>query len=270
MLRSTLLFLAALAAPLAASAHEHPHRLADVQVYDRSAQRYLPIHEHRGRHYIAGEPGHEYEIRVSSRRGERLLAVASVDGVNVLSGDTASAGQDGYVVPAYGELRIDGWRKSMDEVASFYFTALPDSYAARTGRPQDVGVIGVALFRERRQHWFSRRAEESMHDQAATGAGVGSVAGDAAAAPEVQPETQAQSRSAAPSAAPRLGTGHGQREWSGAEYTQFERASARPDEVLSLWYDSVPNLVRRGVLPARAWAQPGPQPFPADRFVPDP
>ena len=45
-------------------------------------------------------------------------------------------------------VEIDGWRKSMDEVAAFYFTALPDSYAARTGRPDNVGVIGVALFRE--------------------------------------------------------------------------------------------------------------------------
>ena len=36
----------------------------------------------------------------------------------------------------------------MDDVAQFYFTDLPDSYAARTGRPRNVGVIGVAVFRE--------------------------------------------------------------------------------------------------------------------------
>ena len=36
----------------------------------------------------------------------------------------------------------------LNEVAAFYFTQLPDSYAARTDRPDNVGVIGVAVFRE--------------------------------------------------------------------------------------------------------------------------
>src|SRR6185295_2747740 len=44
---------------------------------------------------------------------------------------------------------ITGWRKSYSEAAAFYFTALPDSYAARTDRPDNVGVIGAAVFRER-------------------------------------------------------------------------------------------------------------------------
>ena len=48
-------------------------------------------------------------------------------------------------------LRVDiaGWRKNLARTAAFYFTELPDSYAARTGRPDHVGVIGVAVFRER-------------------------------------------------------------------------------------------------------------------------
>ena len=41
---------------------------------------------------------------------------------------------------------IDGWRKSMDDIAQFYFTHLPDSYAARNGRPGNVGVVGIASF----------------------------------------------------------------------------------------------------------------------------
>src|SRR3546814_16856601 len=36
------------------------------------------------------------------------------------------------------------------EVARSRFTDRPDSYAARTGRPGKVGVIGIAVFRERR------------------------------------------------------------------------------------------------------------------------
>lgn len=96
----------------------------------------LPVHRHRGELYVAGEPGHEYEIRLRSREHGRVLAVTSVDGVNVLSGETAATSQGGYV--------LDGWRKNLDEVAAFYFTRLRNSYAARTGRPDHVGVIGIA------------------------------------------------------------------------------------------------------------------------------
>ncbi|MGO4782125.1 hypothetical protein AB4084_42215, partial [Lysobacter sp. 2RAB21] len=62
---------------------------------------------------------------------------------------TASPSQAGYVLEAWQSTEINGWRKSMDDVAQFVFTDLPDSYAARTGRPDNVGVIGVAVFQER-------------------------------------------------------------------------------------------------------------------------
>ena len=103
---------------------------------------------HDGERHVAGEPGREYEIRLRNQGGGRVLAVTSVDGVNVITGRTASTLSSGYVLDPWNTVEIDGWRKSMDEVAAFYFTALPDSYAARTGRPDNVGVIGVALFRE--------------------------------------------------------------------------------------------------------------------------
>jgi hypothetical protein len=112
---------ASLASPTPASA-----ALADVTIHDRRDGRALPIHWHQGRRYVVGEPGHRYEIRVRNTSGARVLAVTSVDGVNVLSGETASAGQSGYVVDAYDQVRIDGWRKNLSEVAAFYFTRLPD------------------------------------------------------------------------------------------------------------------------------------------------
>jgi hypothetical protein len=77
------------------------------------------------------------------------MAVTSVDGVNVISGETAAVNQSGYVFYAWQAYDIAGWRKSNQEIAAFTFTSIPKSYAARTGRPQNVGVIGVALFRER-------------------------------------------------------------------------------------------------------------------------
>lgn len=264
MKRFALLFLAALL-PLAAQATS-PQRTAagsraEVQVYDRSDGVYLPLYHHRGRHYVAGEPGHEYEIHVRSRRDDRLLAVTSVDGVNVISGQTASAAQSGYVLAPWNELRVDGWRKSMDHVARFYFTALPDSYAARTGRPDNVGVIGVALFEEDRpwQAPWRQRLEEAPAAQSAPPS-LGSSAD--AAAPEAKSRRADQ---------PRLGTGHGDSQSSGAEYTSFQRASDRPTEIISIWYDSRRNLLAQGVIPKpqRPHRPRHPEPFPAG-FVPDP
>lgn len=80
---------------------------------------------------------------------EELLAVVSVDGVNVIAGQSADPSQSGYVVSSRASIDIQGWRRSLSQTAAFYFTSLPDSYAARTGRPEHVGVIGVAVFRKR-------------------------------------------------------------------------------------------------------------------------
>ena len=123
--------------------------LADLGVNDRAQGRRLSVHWHQGLGYIVGTPGHEYRLTLRNRSGERLLAVVSVDGVNVVTGQTADPQQSGYVLAPGGSVEIRGWRKSLSQTAAFYFTDLADSYAARTGRPDNVGVIGVALFREK-------------------------------------------------------------------------------------------------------------------------
>ena len=123
----------------------------DVVILDRHTGQVLPVYWHGGERHVAGEPGREYEIRLRNEAGGRVMAVTSVDGVNAITGKTAATLSSGYVLDPWVSLDIDGWRKSMDQAAAFYFTALPDSYAARTGRPDNVGVIGVALFREQAQ-----------------------------------------------------------------------------------------------------------------------
>ncbi|HWG29200.1 MAG TPA: hypothetical protein VN676_01505 [Steroidobacteraceae bacterium] len=128
--------------------------LADVAVVDRDTGATLTPHYFHGEYWIAGTPGARYAIEIRNRVAGRLLAVTSVDGVNVVTGETAGWGQNGYVLSSGQHCQIIGWRKSDAEVAAFTFTALPDSYAALTGRPASVGVIGVALFREcGRQSW---------------------------------------------------------------------------------------------------------------------
>lgn len=98
--------------------------------------------------YAIGEPGARYTIGIENHGAHRLEVVASVDGLDVLDGGEADFGKRGYVVAPYTSFAIDGWRTSDDTVAAFRFADTSQSYAAQTGRPRNVGVIGVAFFHE--------------------------------------------------------------------------------------------------------------------------
>lgn len=262
----------ALASPLAQAAG----RLVDVRVIDRDTGRALPVHRHAGRSWIAGRPGARYAIEVRNRTGERVLAVTSVDGINVVSGQTAGWQQSGYVLAPHQRYAIDGWRKSDDEVAAFTFTSLGDAYATRTGRPAHVGVIGIAVFRERVPP-PAAVAPAAPPASAREAEGAAGKSGAADAAQERAEAPSVRSSEAAPDAAARrekLGTGHGEREWSTVTRTRFERAHEAPDQIVALHYDSRDNLVAMGVLPMpRAVPPHVPEPFPHSPslgYVPDP
>src|SRR6516225_1326939 len=130
----TLLHLATIAA-LSCTPAVHAGNLIDLAVIDRDTGTTLNAYPRDGKFYVAGAPGHRYGVRLINRTGARVLAVLSVDGVNAVSGETANPDQSGYVLDPYQSTEVDGWRKSMSEIAQFNFTALGNSYAARTGRP---------------------------------------------------------------------------------------------------------------------------------------
>lgn len=247
--------VAALAAALAAAVATPVWAvgsMADMTVFDRSEGRPLQVHWHEGRAWVVGKPGNEYQIVVRNRRAEDLLAIMSVDGVNVVSGETAHPLQSGYVLSPWRGLEVKGWRKSLERTAAFYFTPLPDSYAARTGRPENVGVIGVALFQRKRMAPPAAiaplsRSAPATADAAASGAHA---------------EAQAAERQA------KLGTGHGRSEASPVREVEFERASSLPAETIAIYYDSYRNLVALGVIREPQPAPFAPSPFPG--FVPDP
>ncbi len=152
--RAVAMLLAAVTGMASLSACAQPVLLATrtpvtMSLVDRESGQLLPQHGKDGEWFAPGRPGARYAIRLHNPTNQRLLAVLSVDGVNVISGETAAPLQSGYVLEPGARHDIIGWRKSRTEVAAFEFAALPDSYAARTGRPNDVGMIGMALFQER-------------------------------------------------------------------------------------------------------------------------
>jgi hypothetical protein len=109
----------------------------------------LPAFEVASRNYVVGEQGQHYLIEVSNQTAERLEVVATVDGLDVVDGDEGSIRKRGYVVGSFDTLQIEGYRRTEDTVAAFRFGRVADSYAAKTGKPRNVGVIGVAVFHER-------------------------------------------------------------------------------------------------------------------------
>ncbi len=215
------------------------------------------------RQWIAGTPGHRYAVRMTNASDRRVLVVLSVDGVNAISGETAHPSQAGYVLGPWQTVRIGGWRKSMSDVARFVFTDHADAYASRTGRPGNVGVIGIAVFDEARPRFEARpligradgKASRAEDAPAAPAADAGARASRAIAAEESEVQT--------------LGTGHGERAWSPVSQTHFARASSRPMQVTELRYDARHRLVAMGIMPRHPRAPSEPRAFPSG-FVADP
>jgi hypothetical protein len=257
-------------------------RLADVSVIDRDSGYALATHYYRGEYWVAGSPGARYAIEIRNRLGERVLAVTSVDGINVVSGATAGWGQTGYVFGAGEAYQITGWRKSDSDVAAFAFTPSPNSYAERTGRPANVGIIGVALFRERSAAIVPEAigagevAREASSDRVTGGAAGASPAPTAPSARMSDLNAKSASNYAGQSfesPAPKLGTAHGQRESSWVTHIEFERLQSEPNEIVRIRYDSMENLVAMGIVPPRGHMPPQPNAFPSvagSFYAPDP
>jgi hypothetical protein len=273
--RTVLASLLALASLLPLTACARQATLVDVQVQNQDTGGLLPLLPHAGRDYIEGQPGNRFAVVLQNMTAERVLAVLSVDGVNAISGQTAGSQQAGYVLEPWQRIEVRGWRKSYSDIAEFYFTDLPDSYAARTGRPENVGVIGVAAFRER---YYAPVPVEPYYEPRPQIGRAESQRAPSAPAAEASADAAGAAKSSAPYGERRdiarnqqeLGTGHGERRYDPVTGTRFERESTRPNQVVALYYDSYEALVARGVIPR--WRGNGngePEPFPVG-FAPDP
>ncbi len=220
----------------------------------------LPTFAQGGRRFVLGTLGQRYRIHVVNPTGSRVEAVVSVDGLDAIDGRPASLAKRGYVIPAFGDVTIDGWRTSLDTVAAFRFSSVRDSYAGRKEQDRNVGVVGVAFFRERppvvvRPSPAWRNAAPSA-DKAEAGGGAG--------APAATP-----SRSG-------LGTQFGETRDSRVEQTTFARADASPAALSELRYDDRDGLMARGIdvrLPgerAENDRRDSARPFPGSRFAEPP
>jgi hypothetical protein len=239
--------------PVAARAQEGPVYLApySVEIVNEYGTP-LPTFATMGRMYILGTIGQRYLVKVRNQSPQRIEVVASVDGRDVIDGQSASFSKRGYVVNPYGDLTIDGYRLSEQAVAAFRFSSVPRSYAAQTGSARDVGVIGVAVFPERypMPYWpvpvpQRRAVPPGSYD---SGEGKGASPSDSAEKSEEAPNApNAGAMLKAPSPRPGLGTEFAEEHASHVHAVRFERASSTPAAVFTVHYNDRAGLVALGI-----------------------
>lgn len=108
----------------------------------------MPLYRESGKYYLAGREGQRYQLSYVNNTDKTFEVVVSVDGVDVINGSEASRKNSGYVLHANDTLKIEGFRKSEDAVASFTFSKPEKSYAANSdnGSIQNAGVIGSVIY----------------------------------------------------------------------------------------------------------------------------
>ncbi len=181
---------------------------------------------HEGRVYLAvARLGQEYELRVWNHGPRRIAAVLSVDGLSVMHGRPASEADPGYVVTPHGSVVVKGWRRDRDTVAAFSFQPRDESYASRTGRPENVGVIGLVAFEELTRDPFPLPMEKRDGAPAFRMPGSGGVGGAGAVGG--------------------TGTGYGRDVGSSVYEVPFVRGPRRLQ--VTYYYDTVEALRRAGV-----------------------
>lgn len=117
-----------------------------------------------GRCFIEGRESTEYTLKFRNNSWKRVLAIFSVDGVEVIKGKAAAESENGYVVDAFSSIEVKGYRIDDANVAAFKFGGTQKSYSnlvgAATVNPvtkeveykkdtRNNGVIGVRVFEEK-------------------------------------------------------------------------------------------------------------------------
>ena len=120
-----------------------------VQVNGRPVREY----SQNGSCFVESRNGTNYTLKVKNDNGFRVMAIVSVDGLDVITGKPAEETNTGYIVDAYSSTEIKGYRISDMDSAAFVFSSKGESYVANVevGDVRNAGVIGVRIIREREQ-----------------------------------------------------------------------------------------------------------------------
>jgi hypothetical protein len=202
--------------------------------------------------YAEAVKGDHYRIEVRNRLNRRVGLVIAVDGRNIITGEKSRLknSERMYILEPYGSGEFSGWRTGQERINRFYFTDVPDSYAAAFGDESAMGVITVAAYPELRRcepppaplsqttPAYPRRYE-----------GKGEASADRAAAAPAAPAAESRKDKAARSEQPleSAGTGYGREEYSPVETVAFT-AENKTVETIHIKYEWRSTLCRLGVV----------------------
>ncbi len=202
--------------------------------------------------YAEAVKGDHYRIEVRNRLNRRVGLVIAVDGRNIISGEKSwlKSSERMYILEPYGFGEFAGWRTGQDRINRFYFTDVPDSYAAAFGDESAMGVITVAAYPEVRRYLPPVSQAAPSFQRRYEGGGPG--AADRAAAAPAPPAARSEKKAAkAEQALESAGTGYGHEEYSPVETVAFEPES-RAAETIHLKYEWRKTLCRLGVVRCEA------------------
>lgn len=244
-----------------------------------------PIQEYHkdSRTYVEGRKGSRFSLELTNLTGRRILAHPTVDGLSVMTGKEASRNDntDGYVLMPHQRLVIPGWRLNNETVADFFFAGGGGSYAEKSGKPRNRGVIGCAVWEQKQQPvfiGFMSTGDQGTYRDAAPGEWDPSF-NDMAFDDEepcsggMQPsrcsmDNMKSSRGAwnqVTRSAQNLGAGFGDRSTHQVHEVTFSPASDEPVLIAAIYYDDYEGLRSKGLkLPKRQrHVRPSmPDPFP--------
>jgi len=273
-----------------AAAHPRGRSAPYVVTLEDESGRELRTFHHKHQTFVLGSFSERYNIRVENRTGRRIEAVVTVDGRDVINGHLGDFEEGrGYLVGPHDEVLIEGFRQNLSQVAAFRFSNPSDSYSARMGTPEHVGIIGVAIFPERvhrpiarpqprlRRHHDAPRADLDRPSESAPAAASspkakkGRSRGRASSNATQDAVQEYEGRAERP--AQNLGTEYGETRNSHVREVQFRRANGkRPAQLITLRYDDRDGLLARGIRlrPLHRITRREPDAFPHNRFAPPP
>jgi hypothetical protein len=242
-LRFVSSMVAVLALSAGVSATSPPEINQSVEILVNGAPQ--PRYAHDGRWYVEALKGREYAIRLHNPYPVRVAIALSVDGLNTIDArHTDAANARKWVLDPYQTVTISGWQTSRTEARRFEFTTEAQSYGQALGKTANLGVISAVFFRERVSTIARESANEAMPRSAPQSAGS---LGESTSSDTASARRKANDEYAA--------TGMGQRTDHAVTLISIDLEQT-PAQTMNIRYEYRAQLVRLGILPAAAVADP--------------
>jgi len=187
----------------------------------------------------------------------------SVDGLNTLDAKHTDPWRASkWVLAPYESVEIPGWQISDEAARRFYFTGERDSYGAKIGKTQNLGIIEAVFFRERRPI----RAEDDSFNERRRGDAPPPPRSEAPAAGAMPQPSETEGKLSDEYAA----TGMGRTDDHSIDQVDLD-LERQPVASVAIRYEFRPQLIRLGVLsanPSRLERRERAHGF--DRYCPEP